>query len=126
MRKAFNVNLRRYGASREGRVELMRHTPDNVTDDHYDDRDLERMREAVNLIPVEAAKVPGLFEGGEMKTLQTRPNTRPNPAPSGRRCAPLGAAQERRRQRGRECARSARALLYASLRTPGAAPCRWA
>ncbi|MFK7739254.1 MAG: hypothetical protein AB8H80_02935 [Planctomycetota bacterium] len=82
MRKSFNVNLRRCGASKEARVDLMRHAAIGVTDEHYDDPDLEHMREAVNQIPAEAASVPGLpeFDDQNMHVISA-PNTAPKHAP---------------------------------------------
>lgn len=63
MRKSFNVNLRRCGAPKDVRVDLMRHKPIGVTDTHYDEADLnlEPMRVGINTIPADAAHVPGLF-----------------------------------------------------------------
>ena len=80
MRTSFATQLTELGVPDGVVSELMRHKPTDVTRQHYVQRSLVMLRQAIDLIPAEAAHVPGLYR---------EPAQEPNPVSSdARECAP--------------------------------------
>lgn len=63
MRTSFATTLTALGVSDGTRGDLIRHRPSGVTEQHYVQRSLDLLRQAIDLIPKEAAHVEGLWLG---------------------------------------------------------------